>query len=96
MQAHTDVLVYNDTTENHIDDIVNTHEKEHHKNYSDDEKNSDHHHHCISINLINVFIPVDNQVSFTDFSLLKNIVIYYETPNYQSYIDSVFQPPKSI
>ena len=93
MQAHTDVVVYAGITENHSD-FDNSHEDEHHENDSEDDKNIEHHHHCNSISLINVFLPVENLVNFTNFSQVKITINYYEIPNYHSYLDSVFQPPK--
>lgn len=94
MQVHLDVVVYAGVSENHSE-IESNHEKEHHKNDSDDEKNTEHHHNCNSISLVNVFIPIENQVHFTDFYQQKKIIISKENPNYFSYLDGVFQPPKN-
>jgi hypothetical protein len=94
MQVHTDVVVYADISENHSE-IESNHEKEHHKNDSDDEKKTEHHHNCNSISLVNAFIPVENQINFTDFYQHKEIIIFKENPNYSSYLEGVFQPPKN-
>ncbi|ARV14236.1 hypothetical protein [Polaribacter sp. SA4-12] len=94
MQAHTDVVVYSDVIENHLE-IDDTHEEDQHKNDSDDEKNTEHHHHCTSISLVNVFIPIENQINFTDFYQHKEIIIFKENANYFSYLKGVFQPPKN-
>ena len=92
-QAHTDVVVYTGISENHSE-IESNHEKEHHKNDSDDEKNTEHHHSCNSISLINAFIPVEYQINFIDFYQYKGKIIFKENPDYFSYLQGVFQPPK--
>lgn len=94
MQIHNDIVAYNDGIENHID-FDDNHEKEHHKNDTEDEKNREHHHHCSSVNLVNVFIPIKNQLNFRTFSQEKKEIIYYKFSIYSSYLDTVFQPPKN-
>lgn len=93
-QVHTDIVVYTDISENHSE-IESNHEKEHHKDDSDDEKNTEHHHNCNSIRLVNAFIPIENQIKFTDFYQHKEKITFKEIPNYFSYLEGIFQPPKN-
>ena len=95
MQAHTDVVVFNDEIENHID-VEKSHEKEHHKNDSEEEKNTEHHHHCNTINLENIYILNDFIVCFNDLPIYKELILYNENLNYFSYLKGVFQPPKNF
>ncbi len=95
MQAHVDVVVFSETNENHIEANLN-HVDEHHKNDSENEKNTEHHHHCSSVNLLNIFIPVENKVDFIDFYQFKKSITYYTNTNYSYYQGSVFQPPKNF
>lgn len=94
VQAHNDVIVFNDISESHTD-VEKSHESEQHKNDSDDEKNTEHHHHCNSINLVNVFLLDESQINFIVFPQLKERFNYDEENNYFPYLDSIFQPPKN-
>ncbi len=95
MQAHTDIVVFNEVTE-HNSDFESNHEEEHHQNDSDQEKNKEHHHHCNSISLVNIFLPVENQVVFSEFSENNKIVTFYKNADYSSYLETIFQPPRNF
>jgi hypothetical protein len=94
MQAHTDVVIYNDTVENHLKIVNNLHNNDQHKNDSDDDKDIEHHHHCINIQLYNVFIPSVNQLNIIDYSSVKENFTFCQSFHYFSYLSKVFQPPK--
>ncbi|QTE23246.1 hypothetical protein [Polaribacter cellanae] len=94
MQAHTDVVVFNEVPEHHLD--FESDHKEQHKNDSEQEKNQEHHHHCNSISLINIFLPVENQVIFSKFSENNKLIIFYKNADYSSYLETIFQPPRNF
>ena len=94
MQVHTDVLVYNDAVENHLESVNKVHGNALHKNDSEDDKDIEHHHHCNNIEFHNVYIPAANQLSITDYRTVKENVTFYQSLHYFSYLSKVFQPPK--
>lgn len=94
MQAHTDVVIYNDVVENHSEIDTNLHDNDQHKNDSEDDKDLDHHHHCNNSVLHNVFIPSANQLNFINYFSEKENCTFYQNPNYSCYVLKVFQPPK--
>ena len=93
IESHIDTIVYNEVSNNSLE-IEKYHEVEHHKNDTDSDKKREHHHHCNVENLVNIFISMKNEINFVDLYQLKEAIIYYENPNYFSYLETVFQPPK--
>ncbi|QTD37674.1 hypothetical protein JL193_16680 [Polaribacter batillariae] len=96
MQAHTDVVVFNEVTKHHSSNLELQHEEAHHKNDSNQEKNQEHHHHCSSISLINIFLPVENQILFSKFIENNKTITFYKNATYSFYLNSIFQPPRNF
>ena len=92
MQAHSDVVVYEDVLE-HLDED-NLHDKEHHENDSEEEQNTEHHHHCTVINISLTFLPTQVDISFLPIFTKKITINFHQNPYYSSYLSGVFQPPK--
>jgi len=95
VQAHTDVVVLNDTTENHMGELDEDHHQEHHENETEDEKNSDHHHHCSIVSSITVFIKDDTQIHFVDFLIRKEDTLFSKNLYSSNCLDHLFQPPQT-
>lgn len=91
--AHTDVIVYNNAIENH-DTINAEHENKHHENDSEKDKNTEHHHHCNTLSFSNIFLPLENQIIFSEFYQPKELIGYNKDSNYYTSLEGVFHPPK--
>lgn len=92
MQAHTDVVVYENVL-THLD-TENTHKTELHKNDSDDDKNTDHHHHCTVVNFSLTFIPTEILYNFRTITTQNREMSFYQNSYYSSYLSGIFQPPR--
>lgn len=93
MQAHADVVIYEDVLE-HLDED-DLHEEEHHQNDSEEEQNTEHHHHCTVLNISLIFIPTEFYFDFLLISTKNGEINFYQNLYYSSYVDGVFQPPKA-
>lgn len=93
VQAHNDVVVF--TNVDLHTDMDEAHEEIHHKNDSHDEKEKDHHHHCTVITLTLEFVSVlDYDFSFVPIVKPKEKINFYQHTSYNSYLESIFQPPR--
>jgi hypothetical protein len=93
MQAHNDIVVYDDAEQHELMDAK--HEDLHHQNDSNEDEHKKHHHHCSVVNLSLEFIP-----AWFDFEVLPVVGVVQKPPvSYQqtflsNYLVDIFQPPR--
>ncbi len=97
LQAHTDVIVYEEDASAHVEENVNSakdfHHDEHHDDNEDD-KNKEHHHHCYVVMLTNIFINSDLDYHFKEAFLAKDPILSYKNLHGSNVLDRLFQPPR--
>lgn len=95
LQAHTDIVIENVSSELHIDSsIENSHQDEHHKNDSKEEKETEHHHHCSVVSSSTIFIKEETSIGFFNIFIHKEKPDFYKNLYASNFLESLFQPPK--
>ena len=95
VQAHVDVIVFDEFSEEHVEALNDEYHDGQHQNEKGDEKNSKDHHHCTMLGFSSALItPL-----FTYFSIeipqIKKTIFFNQTHYVSSYLDDLFQPPQS-
>ncbi|CAL2083995.1 conserved protein of unknown function [Tenacibaculum sp. 190524A02b] len=92
MQAHYDVVVYEDV-EHHFD-VDEAHEDIHHQNDSHEEKSKEHHHHCTVITFSSDFIATVYNFQLIPLIEVREEINFYQNKYSNSFLNEIFQPPK--
>ncbi len=92
MQAHTDMVVYENTaTHSNYDELRHSTQ---HQNDSEDEKNTEHHHHCVIISFPSTFILSDFNFNAIEITQINIEIFFCQNLYLFTFLDNFFQPPQ--
>ena len=95
MQAHIDVIAYDDVSTHeyfHENELAH----EHHDHDTDDEKQTEHHHHCVDVSVSVAYIPSELNYDFIVIPSNNEIIDFYTRKHTSKDLESLFQPPQFV
>ncbi len=93
VQAHKDVLVYQEEVPHETLEMFHSQKEDVHKNDTHDEQNSTHHHHCTTVTVLLDFVAPSFNYVLIARKKRKTTPFSYQKQYSDSVLDTDFHPP---